>query len=96
MLAGSADFSTPIGYQCNLMVYAPGGYKFRDYIIFGGPLQIVTGIVTIAVASSLRYWWIWTIALALANVVVYIGLEGLLPGLVKLFKRNKGATGSAV
>jgi di/tricarboxylate transporter len=96
MLAGSADFSTPIGYQCNLMVYAPGGYKFRDYIIFGGPLQILTGIVTIAVASSLRYWWIWTVALALANVVVYVAFEGLLPGFTKLFKKKNEKSGSEV
>ncbi|KAJ3033641.1 hypothetical protein HK097_004782, partial [Rhizophlyctis rosea] len=47
MMAGSADFSTPIGYQCNLMVYAPGGYKFWDYAVFGAPLQVITGVVTI-------------------------------------------------
>tara|TARA_R110002050_G_scaffold198776_1_gene333595 strand:- start:265 stop:2001 length:1737 start_codon:yes stop_codon:yes gene_type:complete len=41
MVAASADLSTPIGYQTNLMVWGPGGYKFLDYTKFGVPLQIV-------------------------------------------------------
>ncbi|KAI8852910.1 hypothetical protein BC829DRAFT_454263 [Chytridium lagenaria] len=77
MLAGSADFSTPIGYQCNLMVYAPGGYKFRDYLVFGIPLQLITGFITIAVAANLALWWVWALVLGVANVVVVVGIEGL-------------------
>lgn len=41
MVAASADLSTPIGYQTNLMVWGPGGYKFLDYTRFGMPLQIL-------------------------------------------------------
>ncbi|WP_049907490.1 SLC13 family permease [Haloferax elongans] len=46
MFAASTAFMTPVGYQTNLFVYGPGGYKFTDYIRVGGPLQLVLGIVT--------------------------------------------------
>lgn len=45
--AASADFMTPIGYQTNLLVYGPGGYRFTDYVRVGAPLQIVLSIVTV-------------------------------------------------
>jgi di/tricarboxylate transporter len=41
IMAGSNDFATPIGYQTNLMVYGPGGYRFGDYVRFGGPLNLI-------------------------------------------------------
>lgn len=47
--AGSADFVTPFGYQTNLMVYGPGGYKFRDYVRVGWPLTLIYMIVVIGV-----------------------------------------------
>ena len=51
--AASSSFITPIGYQTNLMVYGPGGYKFSDYIRVGLPLSIILFITAILVVPKI-------------------------------------------
>ncbi|EED87518.1 predicted protein, partial [Thalassiosira pseudonana CCMP1335] len=46
MLAASAAFMTPFGYQTNLMVMNPGGYSTSDFLIMGTPMQVVLAFVT--------------------------------------------------
>jgi len=38
---------TPLGYQTNLMVMGPGGYRFGDYLKIGIPMSLVAGAVTV-------------------------------------------------
>lgn len=49
MIGASASFATPLGYQTNLMVYGPGGYRFSDFVRVGVPMNIFIGVLTIAV-----------------------------------------------
>ena len=53
-IAASAAFSTPIGYQTNMIVYGPGGYRFRDFLRIGLPLNFIFLIVSLLVIP--RIW----------------------------------------
>ncbi len=54
MIAASAGFATPIGYQTNLMVFGPGGYRYSDYLKVGLPLNFLVMIVAVSLTP-----WIW-------------------------------------
>ncbi len=53
-IAACASFSTPIGYQTNLIVYGPGGYRFRDFLRIGIPLNLIAAVITVAMVK-----WLW-------------------------------------
>jgi di/tricarboxylate transporter len=48
MMAASAAFATPFGYQTNVLVYQLAGYSYGDFLRVGVPLNIVTAAVAIA------------------------------------------------
>jgi di/tricarboxylate transporter len=53
-IGASAAFSTPLGYQTNMIVYGPGGYRFRDFVKVGLPLNIIIMVVALLIIP--RVW----------------------------------------
>jgi di/tricarboxylate transporter len=54
MIAASASFATPLGYQTNLMVYGAGGYRFSDFIRVGVPMNLL--MCAVAVTVTPIFW----------------------------------------
>lgn len=50
-VAASAGFATPLGYQTNLMVMSPGGYRMVDYLRAGIPLNLIVGVVALSTVA---------------------------------------------
>lgn len=53
MICASASFATPIGYQTNLMVYGPGGYRFTDYLRMGIGMNVIVLVLTMLIVPNL-------------------------------------------
>lgn len=53
LVAASCGFATPIAYPTNVMVAGPGGYRFSDFVRFGGPLNVLIWIVTMVLTPLL-------------------------------------------
>ena len=54
LFGASAAFATPMGYQTNLFVYGPGGYRFTDFVRVGAPLNFVLFLTALFVIP-----WYW-------------------------------------
>ena len=50
----SAAFAMPIGYQTSLMIYGPGGYRFKDFIMMGIPLDLILALLALLL---IPYFW---------------------------------------
>ena len=54
MFGASASFVTPFGYQTNVIIYGPGGYRFMDFVKVGGPLNL---ILLVTVTIFIPFFW---------------------------------------
>src|ERR671920_399548 len=54
MMAGSAAFATPFGYQTNVLVFQLGRYSYMDFVKVGLPLNFITGAAAIV---AIRAWF---------------------------------------
>eukprot|EP00984_Skeletonema_dohrnii_P019718 scaffold9483_cov111-Skeletonema_dohrnii-CCMP3373.AAC.2 len=74
MLSASASFMSPFGYQTNLLIFGPGGYKMKDFLKIGTPMQLILWIfTTLILTNPLGVWWpSWIGSFAVFILVVVI------------------------
>jgi di/tricarboxylate transporter len=53
IMAASASFSTPMGYQTNLMIYGPGNYRYTDFLKIGLPLNLIIAALTLLLVPKI-------------------------------------------
>ena len=95
MLAASASFMSPFGYQTNLMVYGPGGYVFANFLKFGAPMQVVQLIVSVSVVLLDDLWWIgWVVGFGVVFGIYFARL--LAPKIRKRFGKDDSLSGGDV
>ena len=87
MLGASASFMSPFGYTTNIMIYGPGGYKYKDFLVMGTPMQIVLWILSTTFLSTTETvsWWInWLATAGLLALVVGIRIFNFSPSSINL------------
>ncbi|KAK1746244.1 hypothetical protein QTG54_002851 [Skeletonema marinoi] len=76
MLSASASFMSPFGYQTNLLIFGPGGYKMKDFLKIGTPMQLILWIfTTLILTNPLGVWWpswLGTFAVFILVVVILV------------------------
>lgn len=76
MLAASASFMSPFGYTTNLLIYGPGGYKVKDFVYMGTPMQLVLWILTtVILTNTTTPWfvsWAWTFGVLVLVCFVFV------------------------
>ena len=71
MLGASASFMSPFGYTTNLLIYGPGGYKYKDFLVFGTPMQIVLWILSVAFLVIETWYISWVVTIV---ALVFVSL----------------------
>lgn len=83
MLGASASFMSPFGYTTNLLIYGPGGYKYKDFLIIGTPMQIVLWILSVLFLIYDQWWVSWVVTSIVFLIVASVRLtNGAIGGML--------------
>ena len=85
MLAASASFMTPFGYQTNLLVYGPGGYDVKDFLKFGIPMQLILWVFTTLILTNPTGMW-WPSWVATGIVFIVVSLILVSPSTIRILR----------